>query len=50
MSSGLRSAALLVKSTPRLLNAVADPGWSEARTPVLRVLLSIGKPSMIISG
>ena len=44
------SAARLVKSTPRLLNAVADPGASEARSPVFSVLLSIGRPSMIISG
>ena len=50
MSSGLMSAARLVKSTPRLLNAVAEPGASDASTPVLSVLLSIGRPSMIISG
>ena len=49
MSSGLRSAARFVKSSPRLLNAVVELA-SEARTPVLRVLLSIGRPSMIISG
>ena len=50
MSSGFRSAARLVKSTPRLLNAVAEPGASDASTPVLSVLLSSGRPSMIISG
>ena len=50
MSSGLMSAARLVKSTPRLLNAVSDPGASEASEPVLSVLLSIGRPSMIMSG
>ena len=35
---------------PRLLNAVAEPGASEAKTPVFSVLLSMGKPSMTISG
>ena len=50
MSSGLRSAARLVKSTPRLLNAVSEPGASEASTPVFSVLLSSGRPSTIISG
>ena len=49
MSSGLRSAARLVKSSPRLLNAVVEL-TSEASTPVLRVRLSIGRPSTIISG
>ena len=50
MSSGLMSAARFVKSTPRLLNAVTEPGASDASTPVFSVLLSIGRPSMIISG
>ena len=50
MSSGLRSEARLLKSRPRLLNAVVDPGASEASAPVLNVLLSIGRPSTIISG
>ena len=50
MSSGLMSAARFVKSRPRLLNAVLDPGASEASTPVFSVLLSIGNPSTMISG
>src|SRR6476660_3802174 len=50
MSSGLMSAARLVKSTPRLLKAVVEPGASDARTPVFSVLLSIGRPSMTING
>ena len=50
MSSGLMSAARLVKSRPRLLNAVNEPGASEASDEVLSVLLSIGRPSMIMSG
>ena len=33
-----------------MLKAVVDPGASDASTPVLSVLLSIGRPSMIISG
>src|SRR5207248_11696475 len=49
MSSGFRSAARLVKSTLRLLNAVVELA-SEASTPVFRVRLSIGSPSRIISG
>jgi hypothetical protein len=50
MSSGFRSAARLVKSSPRLLKAVTEPGASAASTLVLSVLLSIGRPSMIIRG
>ena len=50
ISSGFKSAERLVKSTPRLLKAVNDPGASEAKTPVFNVLLSIGKPSIIING
>ena len=49
MSSGFRSAARLVKSTLRLLNAVVEL-TSEASTPVFKVRLSIGSPSRIISG
>src|ERR1051325_2978294 len=49
MSSGFRSAARLVKSTPRLLSAVLEL-WSDASTPVFIVLLSSGSPSTIISG
>ncbi len=50
MSSGLMSAARLVKSTPRLLNAVEEPGRSDGRAAVFSVLLSIGSPSTIMSG
>ena len=50
MSSGLMSAARFVKSTPRLLKASADVGASDASVPVFVVLLSIGRPSTIISG
>ena len=50
MSSGLMSAARLVKSTLRLLNASADVGESEARLPVFVVLLSSGSPSTMNSG
>ena len=50
MSSGLMSIARFEKSTPRLLNAVAEPGASEASTLVFIVLLSIGSPSMMKSG
>src|SRR6476619_948886 len=50
MSSGLMSAARLVKSTPRLLNAVGEPGASAASTFEFIVLLSIGRPSTIMSG
>src|SRR5258707_12630786 len=50
MSSGLMSAARLVKSTLRLLNASAAVGASDARLLVLVVWLSIGRPSTIISG
>src|SRR5688500_20195692 len=50
MSFELRSAARLVKSTFRLLNAVWETGASDASTPVFSVLLSIGSPSMMNSG
>ena len=50
MSSGLMSADRLVKSTPRLENAVVPPGMSEASDCVLKVLLSIGRPSTTMSG
>src|SRR3954469_2010390 len=50
MSSGLMSAARLVKSTPRLLNAVEEPGRSDGSADVFSVLLSIGRPSTTISG
>src|SRR3954447_16644303 len=50
MSSGLMSAARLVKSTPRLLNAVDEPGRSDGSAAVFNVLLSIGRPSTIING
>ena len=50
MSSGLMSAARLVKSNPRLLNAVDEPGRSDGKAFVLSVLLSIGRPSTIMSG
>ena len=49
MSCEFRSAARLVKSTPRLLNAVTEL-LSDASTPVLTVRLSIGRPSTMISG
>src|SRR5207247_1227848 len=49
MSCEFRSAARLVKSTPRLLNAVTEL-LSDASTPVLAVRLSIGRPSTMISG
>ena len=49
MSSGLRSAARLVKSIPRFESAVLEFA-SEASSPVLRVRLSIGSPSTMISG
>ena len=49
MSCGFRSAARLVKSTLRLLNADVAL-LSEASTPVLSVRLSIGRPSTIMSG
>src|SRR5213078_801580 len=49
ISSGLRSAARLVKSTPRFENAVVEFA-SDASTPVLSVRLSIGRPSTMISG
>ena len=45
------ASRLLASHLPTDLHgAVADPGASEPSTPVLSVLLSIGKPSMIISG
>jgi hypothetical protein len=49
MSSGLKSAARLVKSIARLDSAVFEFA-SDASSPVLRVRLSIGSPSTIISG
>src|SRR6476661_6051343 len=50
MSLGSMSAARLVKSMPRLLNAVAEPGASEPSAAVFIVLLSIGRPSTTNSG
>ena len=51
ISSGFKSAERFVKSTPRLLKAPPpEPGASAAKTPVFNVLLSIGKPSIIING
>ena len=49
MSCEFRSAARLVKSTPRLLNAVVEL-LSDASTPVLTVRLSTGSPSRMING
>ena len=49
MSSGFKSAARLVKSIPRFDSAVFE-FWSDASDPVLRVELSIGSPSTMISG
>src|ERR1044072_5554391 len=51
MSSGLMSAARLVKSTPRLLKAVVEPGSSSSIT--IRGVSSISssnQPLMVIDG
>ena len=49
MSSGFMSEARLLKSTPRLLNAVVEL-LSDASSAVLTVRLSIGSPSTMMSG
>ena len=50
MSSGLRSAPRFVKSTLRLSNELEEFGASDANVPVVSVLLSMGRPSTIMSG